>query len=103
MDGSMEDEYSFVAVSVKGRSDVSILFHKPYDGNSAVGGDIHRLFFHTMDCHRGAEYIQQLGVKMILELQEVPWGARALFGDLCRNAHALLEGLVALQQRVGGS
>ena len=51
MDGSMEDGYRFVTVLVKGQSDVSILLHKPYDGNSAAGGNIHGLLVYTMDCH----------------------------------------------------
>ena len=43
------------------------------------------------------------GVKMILELQEVPWGTWVVFGDLYGNSHALLESYEALQQRAWGS
>ena len=100
MDGSMGDGYRFVTVGVKGQDDVSIVLHKPYDGNSAAGGSsIHGLLFHTSDCRREVEDLRQRRVKITLEPQEVPWGIQAVFEDLYGNSHVLLEpSPMALQQ-----
>ena len=91
MDGSMGDGYRFVTVGVKGQDDVSIVLHKPHTGDSAAGGSIHGLLFHTSDCRRDAEDFRQRGVKITLEPQEVPWGVQAVFEDLYTNSHVLLE------------
>ncbi len=91
MDGSMGDGYRFVTVGVRGQEGVSIVLHRPYEGNTATGGSIHGLLFHTSDCRGEVDDLRRQGVKITLEPQEVPWGVQAVFEDLYGNSHVLVE------------
>ena len=91
MDGSMGGEYRFVTVGVKGQQDVSIVLHKPFEGNQEARSNVHGLLFHCDNCRDFVERLKSAGVEFTLEPEEQPWGVQAVFQDLYGNSHVLLE------------
>ena len=47
--------------------------------------------FETDDCKVDVERLRALGVKIVLEPSEYPWGIQAMFADLYGNIYSLSE------------
>ena len=91
MDGSMDGDFRFVTVGVRGQNDVSIVLFKTYGNYEEARSSIHGLLFHSDDCRKEVDDLKAKGVKITSEPEEQPWGIQAVLEDLYGNTHVLLE------------
>lgn len=91
MDGSMGGDYRFVTIGVSGQNDVSIILHKATGDYTEARSNVHGLLFHCDDCRQQVADLKSKGVTITLEPEEQPWGVQAVFEDLYRNSHVLLQ------------
>ena len=90
MNNTFGEGYRHLTVGAKQQKDLEIVLFKNQPGMDQAAKVSHWVFG-TDDCRKEIETLKGLGVQILSEPQEVPWGIQAAFADPYGNSFVLVE------------